>query len=90
MILSADHRWKTEVSYDRSANLAGYVLHNDKSTELVLYNIDSHGLEDLLATTARIGNPVRRIVIEKNNSAASDLIFLKKKFPEAKILIAAE
>lgn len=92
LVLSADHRWRTEVSYDQAANVSGYILHNDKLTELVIFNIDSSGLENLLKTTARIGNPVNRIVLQKSNTtlAAMEINTLKRKFPQAKILVTAQ
>ena len=43
LVLNANHSWKTEVSYDKAANIAGYILHNDKLTEIVIINMDDLG-----------------------------------------------
>lgn len=92
LVLGADLRWKTEVSYDQHAGISGYVVHNNKSTELVIFNADNEALRSLLKTVSTIGNPVKRIVIEKTSGTAQvqEIINLKKKFPQAVILVATE
>ena len=92
IVLGTDLRWKTEVSYDQHATVSGYVVHNNKLTELLIFNADNAGLKSLLHTVSTIGNPVKRIVIEKAAGLAQEqeIINLKKKFPQATILIATQ
>lgn len=92
MVLGTDLRWRTEVSYDQQDNVSGYVIHNNKLTELVIFNADNDELKSLLKTVSVIGNPVKRIVIEKASGTAQvkEILNLKKKFPQAVILVATK
>lgn len=92
LVLAANHSWKTEVSYDKAANIAGYILHNDKLTEIVVYKMDSLDFTALVKQANAIGHPVKRITIQQNDAqlTASAIHLLKKKFPGAPIYIASE
>ncbi len=92
LVLNANHSWKTEVSYDKAANIAGYILHNDKLTEIVIINMDDLGFAKLVKQVNSIGHPVNRITIQQNALAftESNIHLLKKKFPGASIFISSE
>lgn len=92
MTLGTDLRWKTEVSYDQQANVSGYVLHNNKKTDIIIFEADDSSLKALLRKVSIIGNPVSRVIFQNNPNAfeQAEINNLKKKFPTAQFLIATQ